>query len=62
VYPVYPAPVSPYTGYFTDRQSRFYYRGLRRGGIFLDDIPVVTLWVDSGVDAGGIDAGDIWVL
>jgi hypothetical protein len=60
VYPVYPAPVSPYAGYFIDRQSRFYLRGLRRGGIYLDDVPVITLWLDNGLD-NRWDPGDVWL-
>jgi len=51
-----PAPLFPYTGFFNDRQSRFYFRGLRRSGIYLDDIPVVTLWVEN--DWG---SDDVWL-
>lgn len=49
------ATVPAYAGYFAQRQSRFYMRGLRRGGIYLDDIPTVFLWSDNNPDCE-----DIW--
>ena len=47
----------PFGGYLAERQSRFYFRGLRRDGLYFEDVPLVVLWTDNFWDAG-----DIWLI
>ena len=37
-----------YTGYYADRQTRFYLRSLRRDGVYFVDFPPVLLWLENG--------------
>jgi hypothetical protein len=57
LWPVLPVvPVLPYGEVIVDRQSRFYLRGLRRGGLLWEETPVL-LWSDDASDYA-----DLWEL
>lgn len=43
-----------YADYYTDRQTRFYYRGLSRDGVYFADAPALLVGVNGCCDA------DIW--
>jgi hypothetical protein len=58
--PWYAAPGTPlagqYAGYYAERQSRFYFRSLRRSGVYFVDVPTVLLWAGDGC----ADDNDLW--